>query len=146
MLPADVEQEHPTRELVSHVKYSSRWLVWDLRGRTLNVSEPTIFSKFHGFGKSKGHVEYASGLKLDVDSPGTLLVAFGVADCHAKIASFPVEVLHQLRYEFRLRGSDFLSQPLPPPDVSFDAVVGTRLKSVKFSSFVDRAHNLRDFK
>ena len=88
------------------VEYASRFLRWDEGNGTLAVFERTYFGSMEAMGEApsrKGRVEFSTGLRMDPSRPGHVLIAYGVADCHAQVARAPLEVLNRLRVDFWLR-------------------------------------------
>ena len=90
------------------MEYASRWLRWEDgppggngTGATLAVYTRTHFGEWAAHGvpeHRKGRVEFASGLRLDPADPSgsTVLVAYGVGDCAARVARVALALLEQL--------------------------------------------------
>lgn len=94
------------RTRATHIEYASRFLLWDLRTRTMRVSERTIFATSPVDELRKGHVEFATSLQ--VHHGWWVRASFGMADCHAFVATFDAKrLLPRLPVEFELIGTEY---------------------------------------
>ena len=102
------EARQITDEYHAGWEYASRLLKWDRGAGRLTIYRRTMFSRWTRINVAaahKGRVEFATGLRLAPDDRGgsrALLVAYGVADCYARVARIDLSVLSELRVDFEL--------------------------------------------